>query len=815
MPTCFLCNKSTEDVKTLFKHFNSLHFAHNFTIYHCMDDGCGRSFHLRNTFRKHLKKQHVFLESNVNSNVCTNSNVYDDIDVAHSPSPEPVVQSVSPENTTLEKESYSLPIFLSSLYANPLLPRNAVQSVVEGMSNYMRKGLSQSIEYIFDDMLPALQQGQDLTLLREKILSALQSPLEKFQTEHKRLKYFTELGSYIPPKQIIIGRRMSTLKKRGVVSVVPIDCTEQFIPLRLTLQKFFSLDNILTETLNYIKCLSAEPRRDLMENYIQGSFWVNEMKNHKSKGKVVLPLFMFFDDYESGNVLGSHSGIHKLGAVYVSIGCIPPDRAASLSNIFLALLFHSSDRVKFGNGVIFQPLIEEFNFLLQEGIEVDNVLLGGKLYFQLALIIGDNLGLHSITGFAESFTANFPCRICNVSKNVLRKQCYENNKLLRNTADYQSQLAKNDCSKTGIKEKCVWLSVNSFRLFDQVGVDVMHDILEGVAKYVMCFLLSMYIRDLKYFPLQVLNDRISCFDYGPDNSSKPCALSMEDISHDKLRLSASEMLTFLRYFGLLIGDFLPTNEQYWILYTTLRKIVDLVTCQKITSETCDLLQCLIAEFNELYLALTNDHLKPKFHFLVHYSTFMKKFGPLINFWSMRFEAKHRLSKIAARATFNRRNLTLTLAIKHQMQLNEVFLRGYLNKNIEVGPAKRMTNEKRSEILAALNLTLNETLFRIVWAKVKGTEYRSQTILIEDIGKLGETSFMSIKNIYVYSKDRIIFECILLSTIEFNDHVCCFEVEIPKNETRVYIFQEALLSHVPNHINIASDGKRYVTLRSQL
>lgn len=80
---------------------------------------------------------------------------------------------------------------------------------------------------------------------------------------------------------------------------------------------------------------------------------------------------MFFDDYESGNVLGSHSGIHKLGAVYVSIPCMPPYCSTTLSNIFLALLFHSSDRVQFGNRVIFNSIIEEFNFLMETGIQID------------------------------------------------------------------------------------------------------------------------------------------------------------------------------------------------------------------------------------------------------------------------------------------------------------------------------------------------------------------------------------------------------------------------------------------------------------
>lgn len=52
-----------------------------------------------------------------------------------------------------------------------------------------------------------------------------------------------------------------------------------------------------------------------------------------------MPLFMFFDDYNSGNVLGSHSGIHKLGAVYVSTPCLPPYHSTTLSNIFLGLIY--------------------------------------------------------------------------------------------------------------------------------------------------------------------------------------------------------------------------------------------------------------------------------------------------------------------------------------------------------------------------------------------------------------------------------------------------------------------------------------------
>jgi hypothetical protein len=45
-------------------------------------------------------------------------------------------------------------------------------------------------------------------------------------------------------------------------------------------------------------------------------------------------------------------------------------------------------------------------------------------------------------------------------------------------------------SATGLKEDCIWLNVTDFILFDQVGVDIMYELLEGCAKYIMSFILK-------------------------------------------------------------------------------------------------------------------------------------------------------------------------------------------------------------------------------------------------------------------------------------------------------------------------------------
>lgn len=113
----------------------------------------------------------------------------------------------------------------------------------------------------------------------------------------------------------------------------------QFIPLRKVFQKIFEIPNLFDETLRYYQSLRSN--NNIIENFVQGSLW-EEISSHFI-GKIVYPIFLFFDDYENNNVLGSHRGLSKCGAVYVTIPCLPPYMQSKLENIFLFLLFNSLD----------------------------------------------------------------------------------------------------------------------------------------------------------------------------------------------------------------------------------------------------------------------------------------------------------------------------------------------------------------------------------------------------------------------------------------------------------------------------------------
>lgn len=99
-------------------------------------------------------------------------------------------------------------------------------------------------------------------------------------------------------------------------------------------------------------------------------------------------------------------------------------------------------------------------------------------------------------------------------------------------------------------------------LQDNYSVDIMHDMLKGVCKYDVGFLLKELIFNLKYFSIDTLNDRFESFSYGPTGIRNISMLTEINIKCSGcLKMSASEMLCFMKYFGLIIGDMVPEKSE--------------------------------------------------------------------------------------------------------------------------------------------------------------------------------------------------------------------------------------------------------------
>ncbi|CAG9787096.1 unnamed protein product [Diatraea saccharalis] len=823
MPKCFICQWTLSTAKDLCNHIKYIHRNHK-DYYECIEQGCNRKYFLKNSFKKHLATCHpsninlttytIETETNLNNeNMANNRSTLTSGDISENPS---TSQNLETNNSTLTSPPTDFSILLikysASLYANPLIPRNVVENVMTNTSNLFHN----SVVVPFTNMISScLSQGQiskECCDLFNQHCNSITDSFKQLDTEKKCFASYKTKGSLIFPEQYFIGQRLECNSANNTFNLVPVTASGQLIPLRLVLKKFFELEGVAKDTIQYHIALLNSSDSDIIQNIVQGSEWQKKVSTHQ--GQIVLPLAIYFDDFEVGNPLGSHAGIHKLGAAYVSILSLPPHYTSKLRNIFLALLFHSSDRSTFGNKMSFKPLISELNYLKHHGIQINVPRYSGKILFDVAVLLGDNLGIHTITGFSESFSSNFPCRVCKIHKSNLKHTVTDDYRLYRNMENYLEDVNINNVSVTGIKEPCIWHDVEGFSVLDNVGVDVMHDLLEGVCKYDLCLMLSAYIFELKLFTIQTLNDRISSFDYGPDRRNQPPCLLADHLLNNTIKMSASEMLCFVRYFGLLLDDLIPENDHLFELYVTLRKIIDIVTSTALHKNSCELLKSLVSEHNTIYLHFSKKNLTPKFHFLLHYHDMLRKFGPLVSIWSMRYEAKHRISKLCANVSSSRRNICKTLAIKHQLLLNYTFLNDDLYKLIETGVKKCICENKRQEIVEKLNIVA-QFIHKCNWLIIKGTKYTSNMLLSLDVVNDYIPIFGLIENIYITDKNMVIFEVSSFETLYFDETLYCYVVT-DKEEATLFVNYENLYSYIPNTLSISRDCKaKYVTVRSPL
>ena len=142
---------------------------------------------------------------------------------------------------------------------------------------------------------------------------------------------------------------------------IPLTITQ--LPIVDYFRNFFQMENVLTLTRKFIQSLENDGG---LRNITQTELWKNKTKN----GKTIFPLCLYYDEIEVGNALGSHGGIHKLGAVYASLPIFPDEYRSKLENIFPVLFFHSSDIKSVNIGEIFHVVVKELNFLSNHGVEL-------------------------------------------------------------------------------------------------------------------------------------------------------------------------------------------------------------------------------------------------------------------------------------------------------------------------------------------------------------------------------------------------------------------------------------------------------------
>jgi hypothetical protein len=321
-------------------------------------------------------------------------------------------------------------------------------------------------------------------------------------------------------------------------------------------------------------------------------------------------------------------------------------------------------------------LADIFKDLEENGIDIQLQTGTVTIYFVLSLVVGDNLALNTLLGFSESFSANYYCRICKMTKSDCQHELTIHQSLIRNKTNFKSDLISQSFETTGIKFNSVFNKLKHFHVTDNISVDVMHDFFEGICNYVVCSILLKYISDSTIaLDLDALNDRKDFFDYGcilVGNLSVK-KITKYNLEAKKLKMSSAEMMTFVLLLPLMIGDLVAKNDPYWKLLLTLVDLIEICLKSSFDEDLLKKLDDVIKSHNKMYMEIFTKNLKPKFHLLFHYTDVIRRCGPLRHLWSFVFESKNREVKSYATVCLQKKNLSLSLSYKARMKFSTFLL----------------------------------------------------------------------------------------------------------------------------------------------
>lgn len=649
---CFRCSSNFNRLLDLSDHLKEFHKLQENSVHKCPH--CGSLYqrksylqHFRNVFKLH--KQLL----KCNSEAQEIQNGVDEIDLigldfGSAPVPDKI--------EILNVDDHVLKLFASLLKSGkvPMSTSNQIMSDVKTLMSIVVRSCK---EFSIKVIQSSLEKDGKLRKLNQ--LDSYLTVFDKLNSKYKLDKYFLEQGFMIPAKEIVLDTDLGfSRSKDGYRRQRYRPITVQYVPIRSSIAQLLAKPGFYSLLQN-----RKHHNGEYYTHFREGSYCNSMAINLRD----TIFISIYYDDAEVANPLGSKKGKHKLANFYFSIIDLPAHMLSSIDNTVLLASLKSEDLKFCTANSVMQIVVDELQDLRQNGI---NIVHNGEqisLKVILAQVCGDNLGLHSILGFSEGFTANFPCRMCKMHRNECQLATTENQEKLRSVINYRNDLIVNNFSATGLNFESVLNELPYFHVTNNFVFDIMHDVLEGVGPdLILCVLNSFLTR--KIIKLDKLNYRIDSFDFGRHYlKSKPSEIKSNYLKGETLTgQNASQSLCLLLFLPVLIGDFVPHSDKVWQVYLLFVEVLNIILSHEISQGGCEYLNSITQEFLMQYQIVFSKTLKPKHHHLTHYVSSIFAIGPLRSFWSMTFEARHKFFKTTAHSSCNFRNIPKSLAYRFQL-----------------------------------------------------------------------------------------------------------------------------------------------------
>jgi len=784
---CFKCNNSFQCLENLMGHLKTSHTMGPKEKYKCVR--CS-SVYSKNSFYNHMKG---FFKWHRAENI-------EDIEVQQSSLYDNLLNVLECENQ-INNNYLQLKIikFVCSLLSSGKIPI----SVYEKLIKELKSLFSVILDNFFNVVQETVIDNGSVSSIKSQIME-INDVFNSVNTKYKLDKTLKELNLLSLPVEIVLDTDLVSRNKGETSKQVYKKCSMFYSPITNTLKRILNDGNLE-------RFYPKTSKKDGVFQHFGDGNYCKRVCGGKNKSKIFINIY--YDDIEVTNPLGTKTGTHKLAQFYFSFLDSPSNTGSSPQNMFFLASVKTEDLKLCGSNIVMEPIVKELKVLGDHGLKIN----GEICYIMLGQIVGDNLWIHTLLGFSEGFTANFPCRRCEMHRENCRVLSKENISILRTKDSFNRAIKANDFPSTGIKFSSILNQLSYFHIVDNVSFDIMHDLLGGVIPDFLRLMLNDFISS-GLFTLNQLNYRLESFNYGPHyRNSKPTFFKAGFLKGDTLSNQySSQVSCLLICLPIIIGDLVLNDNETWELFILLRGIYNLIMTEKITEGQLLELQKDISEYLRRYRVVFNKDLKPKHHHLLHYCSSISAIGPLKQFWSMPYEARHKFFKTVVHSSGNFKNVPKTVSYRYQLSLAYRLLScdgNIFDDEVQIDECELVNcgDTKYSNLLQRFyNASLTDSLESMNKICVNNNEYKLGTIVALN----SSSGYFFGKIIKIFRSKDICFVIRRLSSC-YSDHFIAYHIE-ESNEIECIALQD-LAFYLPlfKMITFGKDQNDYISLPCKL
>ncbi len=780
----------------------------------CQVDGCPKKYQNVKSLYYHIKSKHAFAAQTLFQRNRVPTGRLDVLQVPDDCETEHCVPPSNDENNSLDTEGGPLPLvqhnyfqehgmFLLSMKEFNKVPQSACNKIADQMQSTVEL----SNENLGDRIQKILQEkgcvtAEDISLAVAEQNACAADACEGLNSGYKLDKFAKSRLNVVDPEDIILGIGDDGKPR-----------TMQYVPILQSLQQLLKHEDVMSQVL------SGHSSQDgRLRDFCDGSLYKENalFKNDPT----ALQIQLYNDEFCVANALGFRQRKWKINAIYYILGNLEPKHRSRLDMVQLVCLAKNIHVKKFGLLSLLEPVIYDIKKLEVSGIVVHFEDKAHHFYGTVSFTSADNLAAHFLARLPENFSTVLRlCRVCNITKQQLPITTDANQCELRTRQSYDIQAALAERNPElaklyGVKGKSPLNSLKFYHVIDGLPPCLHHDLFEGQGPDLFERIVVIFVQQ-GYFTLEQFQLRVNDFPYmGSDKANKPALISIDKV---KLRFTQSITWCFLRLCPLMIGDLIPEDHPLWRLATLFLDVLDQVLSPVISQRDIHYMQQVIEDFlTEFRNNFPGTRIKPKGHYMLHYPTLTKKFGPLVHVGTQRFDAKHDAHKQKAARSKNKINICKTMAKGHQTRqalfhAKENILDGahYTScVGVEDFPVQLLDSCVRSTIEPYLNG--NPQVAKLKAVTVSGTKYSVELAVVLSESH-GQYEFGRIEHIFIISGKPYLC-CRKLVVHEFSEHYHSYSVG--ESQEFVLVQVKDLLDYHPlglYHLH----GKTFITLKYKL